>query len=148
MTASEQPVINDRPLVGVGIAIIRNGKILLGKRKNAHGEGEWAFPGGHLEYGEEVEVCARREAIEETGLKLGKCVVGPYTNSVFHSRGKHYVTLILIAESPVGEAINREPEKCEYWEWFDWNNLPSPLFLPLRTLVENNFNPLDYLPSS
>ena len=134
-----------RPLIGVGVAILRDGKILLGKRKNAHGEGEWAFPGGHLEYAEEVEECARREVLEETGLSLGHCYTGPYTNNVFHSHQRHYITLIMIAESNKGNPENLEPEKCECWQWFDWNNLPAPLFLPLKSLVDNNFNPVEYL---
>lgn len=147
MALSENAQESQRPLIGVGVAIIRNGKILLGKRKNAHGEGEWAFPGGHLEYGEQVEACARREVLEETGLELGQCHVGPYTNNVFTTHNKHYITLIIIAEAGEGEPQNLEPEKCESWQWFDWNQLPSPMFLPLNTLVQDRFNPLEYLDS-
>ena len=41
------------PRVGIGVIALNNqGKILLGKRKNAHGDGDWAPPGGHLEFGE------------------------------------------------------------------------------------------------
>ena len=133
-----------RPLIGVGVAVLRDGKILLGKRKNAHGEGEWAFPGGHLEYGEDIENCARREVLEETGLELKQCYTGPYTNNVFHQHQRHYVTLIMTAEAMSGHAKNREPEKCEGWQWFDWNDLPSPLFPPLRSLIQMEFNPLIY----
>jgi 8-oxo-dGTP diphosphatase len=39
-----------RPKVGVGIIVLQEGKVLLGKRKNSHGEGTWAFGGGHLEW--------------------------------------------------------------------------------------------------
>ncbi len=134
-----------RPLIGVGVAIIKDGKILLGKRKNAHGEGEWAFPGGHLEYGEQVEECARREVLEETGLVLNHCATGPYTNTIFHNHNKHYVTLIIIASCQPGIAKNNEPDKCESWHWFPWNSLPTPLFQPLESLVKSKFNPLKYL---
>ncbi|OED44255.1 DNA mismatch repair protein MutT [Endozoicomonas sp. (ex Bugula neritina AB1)] len=134
-----------RPLIGVGVTIIWEGKVLLGKRKNAHGEGEWAFPGGHLEYGEDIEACARREVMEETGLTLKKCIAGPYTNNVFQSHQRHYVTLIIIAEAMAGTPENREPDKCESWEWFDWNNLPTPLFLPLESLIREQFDPIRYL---
>jgi 8-oxo-dGTP diphosphatase len=36
----------NRPKVGVGVFILKDGKVLLAKRKNAHGEGSYAFPGG------------------------------------------------------------------------------------------------------
>lgn len=58
------------PQVGVGVLILRDGKVLLGRRKGSHGAGCWSAPGGHLEFGEAVEDCALREALEETGLAL------------------------------------------------------------------------------
>jgi ADP-ribose pyrophosphatase YjhB (NUDIX family) len=54
-----------RPKVGVGVMVLKNGKVLIGKRKGAHGAGEWAWPGGHLEYmanlvhGDDVSAFAR-----------------------------------------------------------------------------------------
>jgi 8-oxo-dGTP diphosphatase len=53
-----------RPAVGVAAIVTKNGKVLLGKRKGAHGEGSWAFPGGHLEFNESIEDCAKREVFE------------------------------------------------------------------------------------
>ena len=50
-----------KPKVGVGVMILKDGEILLGKRKGSHGEGEYAFPGGHLEYMESFSDCAKRE---------------------------------------------------------------------------------------
>jgi len=66
----------NRPKVGVGLLLIKQGKILLGKRKNAHGEGEWAGAGGHLELLESFEEGVRRELAEGVGkdLKLGTYV--------------------------------------------------------------------------
>ena len=54
-----------RVLVGMGIFVFRDGKVLLGRRRNAHGEGEFAPPGGHLEYMESYSDCVRRELEEE-----------------------------------------------------------------------------------
>ncbi|HEU5357581.1 MAG TPA: NUDIX domain-containing protein, partial [Gemmatimonadales bacterium] len=50
-----------RPQLGVGVLILREGKLLLGQRRGSHGAGTWAPPGGHLDSGESVEQCACRE---------------------------------------------------------------------------------------
>ena len=76
------------PKVGVGVIVVRDGKVLAGKRKNAHGDGAWSFPGGHLELNEGVEECAKREVFEETGARVKNLRQGPYTNDVFEKEGK------------------------------------------------------------
>ena len=134
------------PRVGVGVILIRDGRVLLGKRRNAHGAGSWQFPGGHLEFGETIAACARREVREETGLKLGPVQLGPYTNDVFTAEGRHYVTLYAIARAPEGEPEVLEPGKCSCWQWFGWSRLPDPLFLPIRNLLAQGFDPLSWAP--
>jgi 8-oxo-dGTP diphosphatase len=124
------------PRVGVAVFITNGNKILLGKRKNAHGDGSWATPGGHLEFGESLEQCARREVMEETGLTLQNIRRGPYTNDVFIDEHKHYITIYMIADYTMGLPRVMEPEKCEQWEWFAWNDLPQPLFLPIENLLK------------
>src|SRR5579862_774510 len=122
-----------RPHVGIGVVVVKEGKVLLGKRKNAHGNGNWGFPGGHLEHGEAIEDCALRELNEETGLKGTSLQLGPWTNDVIDE--KHYVTLFVFIHFFEGNAKVKEPHKCEEWKWFDWNDLPSPLFPPIRSLI-------------
>ena len=61
-----------QPIIGVGAVIIKDGKILLEKRKNEPGKGKWSIPGGLVELGESVEQTVIREVREETGLKVGK----------------------------------------------------------------------------
>jgi 8-oxo-dGTP diphosphatase len=130
-----------RPRVGVGVLIVRDGRVLLGERIGAHGAHTWAPSGGHLEFGESVEACARREVLEETGLVVTELVRGPYTTDVFAAEGKHYVTLFLTATAVGGEPGVREPEKCAGWGWYLWSALPAPLFLPLETLRARGFVP-------
>ena len=92
---------NRFPRIGVGVLVFREGKILLGKRKNSHGAETWQAPGGHLEFGESIEDCAKREVLEETGLRISELKKGPYTNDFFKSsdetQNKHYVTLFILA---------------------------------------------------
>ena len=127
-----------RPRIGVGV-LVKNpdGHILLGKRKNAHGDGHWSFPGGHLEFGETPELCAKREVLEETGLMLDKTEPLTFTNDHFEALEKHYVTLFIVATT-TGTPENKEPHKCESWHWFPWHEMPRPLFLPIEHLIEKS----------
>lgn len=128
----------DRPGVGIGVIILRDGKVLLGRRKSSHGAGTWSFPGGHLELGESPEECARREVLEETGMRIRKSRFAAATNDIF-GEGKHYVTLFMLSEWESGEPVAREPGKAEAWGWFKWDSLPEPLFLPLQNLLKRGF---------
>ena len=122
-----------RPFIGVAALIFRDGKLLLGKRKGAHGAGHWACPGGHLEFGESIEACAAREVLEETGLLIRNIQRVTFTNDIFMDEGRHYVTLFMTANADGAPRV-LEPEKCEQWNWFGWDELPAPLFLPLENL--------------
>jgi 8-oxo-dGTP diphosphatase len=131
--------MEERPHIGVAVIVVRDKRILLGRRRNSHGGGTWAFPGGHLEFGESIEDCARREVFEETGLCIGDLRCGPYTNDIFFQENKHYVTLFVLADWESGEPQVKEPEKCERWEWFAWPPAAEPLFLPIRNLIKQGF---------
>lgn len=124
-----------RPKVGVGVMIWKDGKILLGKRKGSHGEGEYAFPGGHLEYMESFENCARRETREECGLEIEN-IRFQYLANVTKYAPKHYVHIGLIADWKRGEPQVLEPEKSESWDWYDMDNLPQPMFEMCKLAVE------------
>ncbi len=124
------------PRIGVGVIIFNNqNKILLGKRKNAHGDGDWAPPGGHLEFGETPIECAKRELCEETGLKLLHSRELSFTNDIFFEDNKHYIT-IFVQGIVDGEPKVLEPDKCSEWKWFDWDALPFPLFLSFSNLIQ------------
>lgn len=59
-----------RPLTGAGAVVHRRGKVLLVKRNNPPNMGRWALPGGLVELGETTSDAAKREVLEETGLKV------------------------------------------------------------------------------
>ncbi len=129
--------------VGVAVIIIHDGKVLLGKRKGSHGAGTWAFPGGHLEFGESFEECAKREVLEETDLLITNVKNFTFTNDPFPIEEKHYVTCYVTAEIESGELKIVEPTKCDVWEWFAWDQFPQPLFIPLQNLMKSGLNPIE-----
>ena len=129
------------PQVGVGVLVVRNRFVLLGKRKSSHGGGTWAAPGGRLDFGESLEDCARRELKEEAGLEASSIELGPYSNDVFHEAQRHFLTVFVIARGITGEPKNLEPDKCEGWAWFGWDSFPSPLFKPIQTLFAIGWRP-------
>lgn len=127
-----------RPRVGVGVVILKDKKVLLGKRKGEHGEGMWCPPGGHLEYSENVFDCAKRETLEEAGIQITNLRAGPYTNENTLPYEKHYVTLFVIADYKSGEPRVMELDKCAEWGWFEWDNLPKPLFYAMQNFVNED----------
>lgn len=123
------------PKVGIGVMIFKDGKVLLGKRKNTHGEGSYAWPGGHMEYMESFEDCAKRETMEEAGIEIQNVKFLRLMNLKTYTP-KHYVDIGLVAEWKNGEPKIMEPEKCEGWAWYDLDDLPQPLFSTLPSYFE------------
>jgi 8-oxo-dGTP diphosphatase len=113
-----------KPLVGVGVMILKEGKVLMARRKGSHGAGDFGFPGGHLEHLESFEECAARETLEECGLKI-KNINFLYLTNIKKYAPKHYVHIGLIADWSSGEPVTLEPNKAEEWKWYDLNDLPQ-----------------------
>ncbi|MDO8577237.1 MAG: NUDIX domain-containing protein [Candidatus Daviesbacteria bacterium] len=121
--------------IGIGILVLKDGKVLLSKRKGSHGAGEYASPGGHLEFGESIMECARRECREETGIEI-KNVRFVRLANLKKYEGKHYIDIGLAADWKSGEPKVLEPEKAEGWDWYDLDKLPKPLFETVKTFLE------------
>ena len=136
--------MDNRPKVGVGVLIFKDNKILLGKRKGSHDSESWSPPGGHLEFMESLEKCAVREVKEETGVQVKNPKFFALTNDIFERDEKHYITIFMIAELDAGDPKIIEPDKCEKWDWFSLNSLPSPLMIPMRNLLKQNNLPIKY----
>lgn len=137
--------------VGVGVLVKDNSKeaaVFVGIRKGSHGAGSLALPGGHLEMMETWQDCAIREVKEEMNLDLDPSAVEfcHVTNDIMASEDKHYVTIFMMAKCIDPNAVpqNMEPDKCEEWKSFTWQELKDikakgepPLFGPLQKLVED-----------
>lgn len=118
--------IGQVPRVGVGVFILNDkNEFVFGRRKGSHGAGTWALPGGHLELYESFEECARREALEETGLELKDVRFLTATNSSRIDGSQHYVTIFMVSTlfDPSSQPRLLEPNKCDGWEWIRWETM-------------------------
>lgn len=119
------------PVIGVAVLVWRKKQLLLGKRVLPNKNYCWQFPGGHLEIDETVIQCAQRELAEETGLSVKNCRHLGFTDKLFSIKSREYITLYVTSDYEAGEAQVLEPNKCEMWQWFDYAELPTPLFKPI-----------------
>ena len=126
--------MNETMQVGAGVVIIQNGRTLLAKRRGSHAAGCYGSLGGHVEFGERPVETVKREAREELGIEIGNIEFVSCTN--MRKYGKHYVDISFTAEIISGEPTILEPEKIESIGWFPLNDLPTPLFDPVRIALE------------
>jgi 8-oxo-dGTP diphosphatase len=117
----------DFPGVGTGLAILRDGKLLLYRRVRPPEAGHWNIVGGKVDHMEPAASAARREAEEETGLSIGAIEFLTYCEQIFEDDRHHWVSLIYRTEDVAGEARVTEPEKLPEFGWFDLDALPEPL---------------------
>lgn len=139
-----------RPRVGFGVMILKEGKVLLGKRHEdpekasslMHGEGTWTMPGGKMEFGETFAIACCRETEEETGLKIKKenLKLISLTDNILPD--VHFVTAGFLCEKFTGKPKVMEPDEITEWKWFNLDKLPEKVFPPsfevLNHYAENN----------
>ena len=133
MNEIDGPIIKreypDRPVVGVGAVIIKNGKVLIVKRGKEPGYGRWSIPGGAVHLGEKLARAIEREVLEETGLvvEAGE-VVEVYEPLIRDEKGKvryHYVLIDFLCryisgelkpESDILDAVMAEPAELDKYD--------------------------------
>ena len=133
-----------RPKVGVGVIFVRGETVFLAKRHGAHGEDTWASAGGHLENGETLEECGRREAMEELGVKVGDLRYLCVSNIIAYDR--HYVDIEFLGDIGDQEPQLMEPESFIESGWFPLDNLPQPLFHAMRYALDSYRSGQPYFP--
>ena len=123
---------------------LRDGHVFLAKREGSHGEDTWASAGGHLEMGETLEECARREAMEELGVAVGDLRFLCVSNIIAY--GKHYVDIEFLGEIGNQEPKLVEPRGFSQSGWFPLDALPEPLFHALWYALDSLRSDNNYYP--
>ena len=121
--------------MGVGVLFVREGEVFLAKRQGSHGEDTWASAGGHLEWGESLEECARREAYEELGVRVGDLRFLCLSNIIAY--GRHYVNVEFLGDIGDQEPALVEPESFSESGWFPLQSLPQPLYIAVSHGLES-----------
>ena len=129
--------------MGVSAVVVRGDRVLVGRRRGAHGAGTWAFPGGKLEAGESPEEAVRRELAEETGLQADDVAAITWTSDVMAGAqgGLHFITLHHLVTVGPGEPELREPDKTDGWRWTALAEMPRPVFAPAASLLATGWVP-------
>jgi 8-oxo-dGTP pyrophosphatase MutT (NUDIX family) len=132
--------IGHAPILMVGAAVLivdEENRLLLMKRSDS---GCWGPPGGAVEPGEVVEIAARREAREETGLDVQKMEMfgvfsGPELYYKYPNGDEVYnVTIVYLSRDVCGE-IRLNGEHVA-WDWFSMSELPGDISPPIQPVLE------------
>jgi 8-oxo-dGTP diphosphatase len=130
-------VVWNRPPAGGGnkLLMVRRGGT---KGYAADGHGQWAMPGGWLEFGEEPFDAAVREVMEETGISVRAVREDGYTCNIAENGSFQIVTLFVRCEYVSGEPTVTEPDKCPEVLWVHFTQFRAMnLFAPTRFWLDN-----------
>ena len=122
------------PLPTVDIIIeVKSGIVLIERKNPPHG---WAIPGGFVDYGESVEACAVREALEETGLNIRlKDLLYVYSRPERDPR-HHTLTTVFIATA---DGMPAAADDARAAGVFSARTLPAPLVFDHADILSDYF---------
>ncbi|HXE75278.1 MAG TPA: NUDIX hydrolase [Candidatus Xenobia bacterium] len=109
----------DRPIVGVGAVVVRDGHVLLVQRAQEPLSGKWTLPGGAVELGETLEEAVVRELREETGLDVRVLgLIEAFDRMARDEHGRvqyHYVLLDYLCVPVSGELLAGSDVAAAEW---------------------------------
>ena len=120
------------PKVAVAVYITQHGKILLIQRKIDPMQGLWAMPAGFMDYDENPQEAAQREALEETGLnvRIDRLL------DVFHTPNDGgLANIVIVYEASINDGTMQADDDAADVRWFGKGDVPEVAFLPTQTIV-------------
>ena len=102
--------------VGVGGAVVNDGRLLLVRRASRRGRGNWQIPGGFVEQDETMELAVVREVEEESGVTAAVQGVLGIRNRYDEEGGNSlYIVMRLTLQSGEPNPDMKEVDKAEYF---------------------------------
>lgn len=111
-----------RPVLGVSVAIWRDGQVLLVRRGHAPFKDHWSLPGGRVEFGETLHEAARREIAEETGLAIGRPHLVETLDMIDDDAKTHFVVVVFTASA---DGEERAASDAAETAWFAPTDIAS-----------------------
>ena len=115
------------PRVGCGAAILRDGALLLIRRKRPPEAGHWGLPGGKVDPFEPVPAAAAREIHEELGIVIEPTRLLCVVDHIDRVGGEHWVAPVYLVDRFAGDPAVLEPDALAEMGWFRLDALPAPL---------------------
>jgi ADP-ribose pyrophosphatase YjhB (NUDIX family) len=120
------------PKVGVGVAVVEAGRLLLIRRAVDPQKGYWSLPAGFVDKGEDPAATAAREALEETGLLVK---VGNVIDVFFNPPGRGGASIfILYGAQRVGGEL-KPGDDADAASFFALDEMPELAFESTRAAV-------------
>ena len=114
------------PSLAVDSICLRNGgeEVLLIRRGRSPWKGKLAFPGGFVDYGEDPEIAALRELLEETGVEGRNPQLYAVKGSPDRDPRKHIVSIFYMIHVD-GESEPEAGDDAAEAEWANVNSISS-----------------------
>lgn len=107
------------------VIIVRDGRVLLGRRAREPMRGCWEIPGGFVERGEHDSQAAVREAREELGVEVRLTgLLGTYLEQADDGESLAITAYTAELVDP-DQAVVADPDEVADWGWFAPDDLPD-----------------------
>ncbi|GKU82983.1 NUDIX hydrolase [Niallia sp. NCCP-28] len=113
--------MSQKMVLAASVSIIQENKVLIIKENKSYAINKWNFPGGRIEYGEDILYSACREVKEETGFDVElNGTTGVYN---FSSNTDDQVILFHFTGKIIGGSLQLEEEIISESMWMKATDL-------------------------
>jgi len=125
----QKAVLRTYPRGAAKVAIIEKGKVIMVKAGRGITKGYWNLPGGFIGYGEHPDESAKREVLEELGIRVKLIKVLGIYSQVFPRTGGYMISFVYLGRR-LSKKLKPHPEEIEQVEW-----------MPVRHALKVTLNP-------